>query len=190
MKGRGVMEEEKIIKKVEKTGEIIFRRTDQEEMTIIPEALIDVLYGVLSKFESLVSLLDDEDFSKFGFLCEELIKNSEEEFEAITDFIKENIGILKFDRGSWKIHGNGKDKILGMTFIPKDIHKTYSKIELAADSIDIVKQGAFCSRDAAKKRLQEALEDLDGAEKYCGEVMEKANRLKREAKQLMGAYGG
>jgi len=86
-----------IIKETQEDGTILFKHPVGGQVSIDDIDLYSAVYGWLSKFQTLVNMLDDGDYGKFGTLFELILQNAESELKEIFSFIRQTIGHIQIE---------------------------------------------------------------------------------------------
>lgn len=90
-----------IIKKVKESGEIFYDhpvRIDNDDedndevIKVHAEHLEDVLGDVLTKFKSLIRLLDEDDWDRFGYLGNVLVNDAQRQLDEIFNILDNKFG--------------------------------------------------------------------------------------------------
>lgn len=88
----------KIIKRIGVDGEAHYYHPLGSELENIRKMDLDELFfEPINRFRSLVNMLDDDEYNKFGFLADGLIEAADVLYDEVFYFIEKNIGTIEFD---------------------------------------------------------------------------------------------
>lgn len=110
-----------IVRRVQEDGSVLYYHpiafSDDPE-PVKGESLHDVVSTPIRRVKALVGLLDDDDWSRFGFVAETIIEEAERLYDEVFHFLDEVVGEIEIDvmgRNS-VVYRTGR--VLGARIIP------------------------------------------------------------------------
>ena len=86
-----------LIKETQEDGTVLFKHPVGDEVGTIEIDLYSFHYGWIDRLQSLVDMLDDDDYGNFGGICNILLQNAKHELEEVHSFISQSIGYVKVE---------------------------------------------------------------------------------------------
>ena len=103
-----------LLKKIGEEGDIIFLRSKDDQIPFGGEESIDEVFDVcIDRFESLLNLLHDDEWSKFGYILRAIIDDSKTKFKTLDMMIEKSIGKIYLFRPTLSLD------VYGLRFIPR-----------------------------------------------------------------------
>ena len=100
-------------------GSVVYRGYN-DPIDVIDDTLYDVVSRPLEKMEALASLLDDDYWSRVGFIMESIINETRKQYEELFDHIERELGTIRVDvvrQGQCRYR---PERIAGVRVLPKE----------------------------------------------------------------------
>jgi len=149
--------------------------------------LYDYISLLFTPLEALfdVASRDDEAINSFIDIAEPAFKTSKDKIYEAIDFIAHNHGSIGLDVNYRRWFDMD---ILGVTFKPAHENKYQDPFEMAKNSLELCKQGAFTNIEAYKERLRCGIKEADTVIDHAEDMKQKAEALKAEAAELLHKF--
>ena len=89
-------------------GSVIYRHPGGSQIDTYSLSLEEFLGSLVRKFKALVDMIDDEEYSNFGYLAEAVMRDFTIQADEALTAIADNIGDISFDlvsRNRWPYRG-------------------------------------------------------------------------------------